>query len=485
MTVRVRIAPSPTGDPHIGTAYIGLINQVFARGSGGSFVLRVEDTDRVRSNRASEQMIFDALKWCGLTWDEGPDIGGPFGPYRQSERTELYREHVNKLIEAGYAYRCFCTPERLAALRADQRERKVNPGYDKACLHGVDAATSAQRAAAGEPFVVRLNVDRTAQTVVHDVLRDPITFSNEQVDDQVLLKSDGYPTYHLANVVDDHLMEITHVIRGEEWISSTPKHVLLYAAFGWEPPKFVHVPLLRNADKSKVSKRKNPVSLNYYRDVGIVPAALRNYLARMAWSYPVGEGEDTREKFSTDEMIEVFSLERISLGGPVFDLAKLNWLNGRYLREDYTPDQLLEALREHLLSDERLRAIVPLVHERMDRLDEFIEKTDFFFTGDVSITAEMLKPKKRELSELKQGFTGLIERLDAVSDWRTETLQEVLRSYCEEAEWKARDLFMPVRIAVTGRKATPSLFETMEVLGKERVRRRLRQALVVLKAAGH
>jgi len=485
MTVRVRIAPSPTGDPHIGTAYIGLINQVFARKEGGSFILRIEDTDRARSNALSEQMIFDALRWCGIEWDEGPDVGGEFGPYRQSERTHLYGEYVDQLIQSGKAYRCFCTSERLTELRAEQRAKKENPGYDKACLHGVTPEESERRAAAGEPFVVRLNVDRTGETIVDDLLREAITFSNEQVDDQVLLKSDGYPTYHLANVVDDHLMQISHVIRGEEWISSTPKHVLLYEAFGWSAPQFVHLPLLRNADKSKVSKRKNPVSLNYYRDAGIVPEALRNYLARMAWSYPVEEGEDSVEKFTTQEMTEAFSLERISLGGPVFDLAKLTWLNGRYLREDHTPEQLLSVLKDHLFSDERLLAILPLVHERMDRLDEFITKTDFFFTGDVTITAESLTPKKRELSEVRPALLGLVEELDGLSEWTRERLQETLRGFCESAEWKPRDLFMPVRIAVTGSKATPGLFETLEVLGKERVRRRLRVAIQVLKSAGH
>ena len=484
MTVRVRIAPSPTGDPHIGTAYIGLINQVFARKEGGVFVLRIEDTDRIRSSSQSEEMIFDALRWCGLSWDEGPDVGGDFGPYRQSERLDLYGGYVDQLIESGCAYRCFCTPERLAQLRAEQRARKENPGYDKKCLC-LSRAESERRAAEGETFVVRLNVDRSGETVVHDRLRGDITFANAQVDDQILLKSDGYPTYHLANVVDDHLMEITHVIRGEEWISSTPKHVLLYEAFGWLAPEFVHLPLLRNADKSKVSKRKNPVSLNYYRDVGIVPAALRNYLARMAWSYPVAEGEDSLEKFTTEAMIDAFTLDRISLGGPVFDLAKLTWLNGRYLREDCSPEQMLGLLRDHLLSDERLLAIIPLIHERIERLDEFICKTDFFFTGDLALNPEQLKPKKRELSELRPALTLLVEQLDGVSSWTKDVLHQTLKEFCTSHEWKPRDLFMPIRIAVTGTKASPDLFDTLEVLGKERVRRRLRVAIQILKSSGH
>jgi glutamyl-tRNA synthetase len=483
MSVRVRIAPSPTGDPHIGTAYIGLINAAYAAKMGGVFVLRVEDTDRQRSSAQSEAMIFAALRWVGLHWDEGPDVGGDYGPYRQSERLGIYKEHVAALLADGRAYRCFCSSERLHALRAEQRARKENPGYDKKCLLEVSAEHSTQRATQGDSFVVRLDVDRSGETCFHDLLRGEIRFANDQIDDQVLLKSDGYPTYHLANVVDDHLMAITHVIRGEEWITSTPKHQLLYAAFGWQPPQFVHLPLLRNADKSKVSKRKNPVSLNYYRDAGIVPEALRNYLARMAWSFPVAAGEDTVEKFTTEAMIEAFTLERISLGGPVFDLAKLTWLNGRYLREDYNPEQLLAALRQHLLSDERLLAVLPLVHERMDRLDEFIAKTDFFFTGDLELSIADMKPKKRELSEVRLILIELVECVDAISNWDRDTLEESLRTFAQAAEWKPRDLFMPVRVAITGRKATPGLFETMEVLGKERVRRRLRQAVVALQGA--
>src|SRR5262249_54673232 len=322
MSVRVRIAPSPTGDPHVGTAYIALFNYCFARKNGGTFVLRIEDTDRARSTRESEAAIERALHWVGLAWDEGPDVGGPFGPYRQSERADIYARHAAILLERGGASRRSCPPARLAALREQKkREKRSTLGYDGHC-RPIPRDESDRRAAA-EPFVVRLAMPREGKLTFHDRLRGDLEFDNAQSDDQVLLKSDGFPTYHLANDVDDHLMEITHVIRAEEWISSTPKHVVLYDAFGWRAPEWIHMPLLRNADKSKTSKRKTPVSLDYYREAGILPEALLNFLGLMGWSI----GGD-REKFGLDEMVAGFSFDRVSLGGPVFDLEKLSWLNG-------------------------------------------------------------------------------------------------------------------------------------------------------------
>src|SRR4051812_47617415 len=325
--VRVRIAPSPTGDPHVGTAYIALFNYVFARQQGGKFILRIEDTDQTRARSDSEQMIYDALHWVGLAWDEGPDVGGPHAPYRQSERAAIYQEHAQKLLASGRAYRCFCTEDRLAKLRVQQEAEKKTKGYDRHC-RGIAPGESESRAAA-EPFVVRLAVPLDGTVTWKDELREaPQQRDVHDIDDQVLLKSDGLPTYHLANVVDDHLMEITHVIRAEEWMSSTPKHVLLYQAFGWDQPAWHHMPLLRNADKSKISKRKNPVSINYYRDTGVLPHALLNFLGLMGWSF----GGD-REKFTLDEMIAAFSWDRISLGGPVFSLDKLTWLNELYIHD--------------------------------------------------------------------------------------------------------------------------------------------------------
>jgi glutamyl-tRNA synthetase len=323
--IRVRIAPSPTGDPHVGTGYIALFNYAFAKKNGGKFILRIEDTDRFRSTKESEVAILAALKWLGITWDEGPDIGGDFGPYRQSERSDIYKEYAERLLSKGAAYRCICTSERLEELRRRQLLLKQPTGYDGHCR---ECSTEEIRKAIedGASFVIRLKTPKSGNIVMHDVLRGEIVIACTEVDDQVLMKSDGFPTYHLANIVDDHLMGITHVIRGEEWISSLPKHVLLYDALGLKKPQFCHLPLLRNADKSKVSKRKNPVSLNYFKEAGFLPQALLNFLGLMAYSMP-----DGREIFSLPDFIEHFQLQRISLGGPVFDVKKLTWLNGRYL----------------------------------------------------------------------------------------------------------------------------------------------------------
>ena len=469
--VRVRIAPSPTGDPHVGTAYIALFNYVFARQQGGKFVLRVEDTDQSRARSDSEQMIFDALRWCGLSWDEGPDVGGPFAPYRQSERGEIYRAHAGMLLERGEAYRCFCTQDRLDKLRLQQDAEKKARGYDRHC-RDLDPADGTRRAAAGEPHVVRLKVPLSGPIEFTDKLRGAQSWEAREIDDQVLLKSDGMPTYHLANVVDDHLMEITHVIRAEEWISSTPKHVLLYRAFGWEPPEFIHMPLLRNADKSKISKRKHPVSINYYRDIGILPQAFLNFLALMGWSF----GGD-REKFTVDEMVSVFSWDRMSLGGPTFDLPKLTWLNEQYIHE-LSYEQLADTLIAWRLNRDFLVKVLPLVRERIKKLDEVIPATEYFFSGDLDYTAllpEMVVPEVAA-PDVGKALLDYVERFEARDGWDAKMLEEVGRAWCEALGWKTKHAFMLLRLAVTGRKASPPLFDTMAVLGKEITRRRLRRA---------
>ncbi len=476
--VRTRIAPSPTGDPHVGTAYVALFNYALARHNEGRFVLRIEDTDRQRSTAASERQILDALRWLGLDWDEGPDVGGDFGPYRQSERTAIYRERVDELVARGAAYPCFCTRERLDALRAEQKAAKGRLGYDRLC-RTLGHEEAERRCAAGEEHVIRLAMPTEGETVAHDLLRGDIAIANEQVDDQVLLKSDGYPTYHLANVVDDHLMQISHVIRAEEWISSLPKHVQLYRAFDWELPVFCHLPLLRNSDTSKISKRKNPVSLDHYRQAGILPEALLNYLALMGWTMP-----DERDQFTLDEFVREFRLDAISLGGPVFDLDKLTWLNGKYLR-DLTTDALLSRLRGNVLSDDYLSAILPLVQERIDTLADFIAYADFFFVGEVRFEDSALPKliaKGSTPQETAKALRLLLEEhLDAILEWDAATIEAAMRTFCETHEWTPKELFMPIRVAVTGRTATPPLFETMAVLGKARCRRRLRLAIDTLR----
>jgi glutamyl-tRNA synthetase len=476
MSVRVRIAPSPTGDPHVGTAYIALFNYCYAKKNGGQFILRIEDTDRTRSTPESEEAILRALRWVGLSWDEGPDKGGPHGPYRQSERAPIYQKHAQILLDYGRAYRCFCTADRLAALREEQKKAKQTLGYDGLCK-GLSPEESASRAGAGEAFVIRLAMPRGGKTTFVDKLRGQLEFDQAQSDDQVLLKSDGFPTYHLANVVDDHLMEITHVIRAEEWISSTPKHVVLYDAFGWTPPEFVHMPLLRNADKSKISKRKNPVSLDYYRDTGILPEALLNFLGLMGWSI----GGD-REKFTLPEMIEGFDFERISLGGPVFDLEKLAWLNGLYLRE-LSPAEIVARMRGFRLADDYLEKVAGLLRERIRRLDELIPQGSFFFAGDLEYDPAQLVPKGKTPAEVGKALAAYAEELDAWKGaYAAAALEAHGRTFAEKLTWKTKDLFMALRVTVTGKTASPPLFESMEVLGREMTRRRVRQAAELLAA---
>ncbi|MDQ2833823.1 MAG: glutamate--tRNA ligase [Acidobacteriota bacterium] len=553
---RVRIAPSPTGDPHVGTAYIGLINFLFARQRKGQFVLRIEDTDRTRFVSTSEQEIFHSLRWLGLTWDEGPDVGGPYGPYRQSERTEIYRQHVELLLSNGTAYRAFETPEELEALRQRQIASKLPPRYDGAHRELPQAKIDAFLAE-GRPSVIRLKVP-PGQTTFRDELRGDVTFDHNNVDDQVLLKSDGFPTYHLANVVDDHLMQITDVIRAEEWISSTPKHVLLYQAFGWQIPRFWHMPLLRNLDKSKISKRKNPVSLIYYRQAGFLPEALINFLGLMGGGMPApptptpapsprdsetptpapipGAPHPSTETlapardsgapyldsemwasgasptapahlkstptlpsppaagsnpsktpstkaseadiFSLPDMLARFQIENIRLGGPVFDLTKLRWLNGEYLRA-LTPEAFYIALRSTILSDGYLQQIAPLVQTRIETLGEFGNLTHFFFADDILPPPEVFLPKKRTLEDtlaFAAEQLALLESIDTES-WTTAHLEPALKQLGEAKQWSVKENFMLLRAVLTGSTMSPPLLESMVVFGRSRTLDRLRRFL--------
>jgi len=471
--VRVRVAPSPTGEPHVGTAYQALFNYVFAKQQRGQFILRIEDTDQERSTKESEVAILESLKWLGLTWDEGPDVGGPYGPYRQSERTAIYREHASRLLQNGHAYRCFCTKERLDKMRAENRDKKIFPGYDRTC-RAVPAEEAARRAEAGESFVLRLKVPVEGECAMPDLLRGEIRKDWQTVDDQVILKSDGFPTYHLANVVDDHLMLVTHVIRGEEWINSLPKHLKLYEYFGWKPPLFCHLPLLRNDDKNKtkLSKRKNPTSINYYRRAGFLPEALRNFMGLMGWWPPDGE-----EKFTTDKMIESFRLDAISLGGPVFDVQKLRWLNGRYIREDYNPVSLRRALVQWGLGESMLDRIVPLAQPRMETLSDWGYLTAFFFADAVPYDVADLELEGKTVDELKEILLTAIWKLEELRGFTSESIENVFRRLAERLDIPLRDLSRPFYVAVTGAKASTPLFQSMEVLGLDMVRVRLRRAI--------
>jgi glutamyl-tRNA synthetase len=483
--IRVRIAPSPTGDPHVGTAYIGLLNYLYARQRGGHFVLRIEDTDQTRFVATSEQMIFDSLRWLGLAWNEGPDVGGPYGPYRQSERTAIYREHVQLLLDSGHAYRAFETPEELEAERKAQMAAKQPPKYNGRSRHlspeGIEAKLTE-----GTSYTVRLKVPIEGSTTFRDELRGDITFDHANVDDQVLLKSDGFPTYHLANVVDDHLMRITDVIRAEEWISSTPKHVLLYKAFGWEQPRFWHMPLLRNLDKSKISKRKNPVSLIYYRESGFLPEAMLNFLGLMGGGMAqpteqeiVSKGLNTKEGdiFSLAEMIERFDFKRISLGGPVFDLTKLKWLNGEYLRK-LSPEDFFAALRSTVFSDRYLQSIVPLIQTRIETLAQVGDLAGFLFADTVQPAPEVFLPKKRTLDETLAFAAEQLTVLEA-TPFTTAELEPALKRLGEEKQWSVKENFMLLRAILTGSTMSPPLLESMIVFGKARTLDRMRRFLEV------
>ena len=473
-TVRVRVAPSPTGPPHVGTAYVALFNYAFARSESGQFTLRIEDTDRERSTMESEEHIVRALRWLGLHWDEGPDVGGPHEPYRQSERSEMYREKAQELLENGHAYRCFCTSERLADLRKKQQQEKGFVGYDGKC-RDLGAEEIQEKLDANTPFTIRLKTPQDGETGFDDRIRGSISIPNAEIDDQVLLKSDGFPTYHLANVVDDHEMEISHVVRAEEWISSTPKHIILYEAFGWEPPVFVHLPLLRNKDKTKISKRKNPTSLEWYREQGYLPEAMLNFLALMGYSLT-----EDREKFTADEMVDEFTWDRVKTSGPVFDREKLDWLNGEYIRE-MGPEEILgrilaEPYTKHTDEDaQKLLEIVKLIQERIEKLSDFDESTNFFFEAE-QYDSELLIPRKKDADFALTVCEVLEETFGAVDDWDTETLEDTTRALCEERDWKIGWVFMPLRIAITCRRVSTPLFETMEILGKEECMERLATA---------
>ena len=463
-----RIAPSPTGDPHVGTAYIALFNYAWARRNGGRFIVRIEDTDRARYVPGAEERILAALKWLGLSYDEGPDVGGPHGPYRQSERLPLYQKYAEELLKRGWAYRAFETPEELEQIR------KEKGGYDGRARN-IPPEEAEERARRGEPHVIRLKVPRPGTTEVKDELRGVVVYDNQEIPDVVLLKSDGYPTYHLANVVDNHLMGVTDVIRAEEWLVSTPIHVLLYRAFGWEAPRFYHMPLLRNPDKTKISKRKSHTSLDWYKAEGFLPEALRNYLCLMGFSMP-----DGREIFTLEEFIQAFTWERVSLGGPVFDLEKLRWMNGKYIREVLSLEEVAERVKPFLReaglsweSEAYLRRAVELMRPRFDTLKEFPEKARYLFTEDYPVSEKAQRKLEEGLPLLKE----LYPRLRAQEEWTEAALEALLRGFAAEKGVKLGQVAQPLRAALTGSLETPGLFEILALLGKERALRRLERAL--------
>lgn len=487
MNVRVRYAPSPTGFQHIGGVRTALFNYLFARSQGGKFILRIEDTDRERFHPDALNDIYETFAWLGIHWDEGPDVGGPFGPYVQSERAEMYREHAERLVAGGAAYRCYCTPERLEELKIHQQEQKLAPGYDRRCRN-LSPAEEEEFRARGIVPVIRLKVPLEGTTVMEDLILGPIERRNQDVSvDPVLLKSDGYPTYHLANVVDDHFMEISHILRAQEWIPSGPLHILLYQALGWEPPEYCHLPFVTGTDGRKLSKRHGATSIIEFRQGGYLPDALINYISLLGWSY-----DDSREFFSVAELEKLFSLEKLNKSPGVFDYKKLEWFNGAYIRER-SDDELARDLvpflqRAELLTDpplaqqmDLLRAAMPIAKERIHLLSDAPAVLGFLFTDVQTYSIDDAIPKKMDIASTIAALDTAVPALDGFEEKTDEEMEQVFRSLAEENGVKLGSLLMPLRVAVTGSRVSPPLFASMRLLGLEKSLKRVQNLKDFLK----
>lgn len=476
--IRVRFAPSPTGDPHIGSMWTAFFNWLFARANGGTFILRIEDTDQQRLVLGSREKIFEALAWYGLTPDEGPEQGGDCGPYEQSQRLELYRRHAEQLVTQGKAYYCFCTPARIDELRAAQTQQKLPPRYDKHCAT-LSTGEVTQRVTAGEAHTIRMNIPTSGTCEHDDIIRGHVSFRYDLLDDSVILKSDGFPTYHLANVIDDHEMRVSHVIRAEEWLPSVPKHIFLYDAFGWQRPIFAHLPLLLGADRAKLSKRHGATSALSFRDEGYLPQTMRNFMMLMGW-HPKGE----EEILSLDDMIKQFTLEGINPSGAVFDRTKLDWMNGVYIRT-LSPEQLMAAILpfwkkpSDTVTDTWLHQAVALVRDRLVRLTDINEFLNFVFpsvwTAELpGFDRSILVPKKgtAEATQHHLEQTGLwLERYDGV--WDAATLKEAMLTAIAAMGKKNGEILWPLRVALSLRTASPDVFDLLALLGKEESLRRI------------
>lgn len=473
--VRVRIAPSPTGDPHVGTAYMALFNLIFAKHHGGDFILRIEDTDQSRSKPEYEKNIYQALKWANISWDEGPDIGGAHGPYRQSERTEIYREYCQKLLDSGKAYKCFATPEELKEMRELGEKSGKRSGYDRR-YRNLSAEEIQEREKAKEPFVVRLKVPLTGTCEYIDAIKGPMSCPWADIDDQILLKSDGFPTYHLANVVDDHLMKITHVIRGDEWISSTPKHILLYESFGFEKPTFMHLPLLLGKDGKKLSKRKNPTSIFYYRDSGYLPEAFINFLTLMGYSM-----QKDKEIYTLSEIIQEFDAKRIGISGAFFDVKKLDWINQQYILTTIKQEDLWDRMKAWIYNDQFMQKLMPLCHTRIKNFGEFMDLCHFIFINKIPHNTHLLCPQKitpETASCILQVIIWILEKED---DWSSVYIEKASKETSELFDINHKNVVIKILYAaITGKHQGPPLFESFNLLGKDRARARLLDAIEFL-----
>ncbi len=482
--VRVRFAPSPTGKVHAGNIHTAIFDYLWARHTGGAFILRIEDTDVERKEEGAVELMMEALKWLGLDWDEGPGVGGPYAPYFQSQRLPLYKEAAEKLIAQGNAYKCYCSPERLEAMRKDQEARKVATGYDRLCRDLTPAERAAKEAAGIKP-VVRFKVPDDGQTSFHDLIYGDIVFDHANIDDFVMLKSDGFPTYHLANVVDDTAMKITHVIRGEEWISSTPRHLLMYKAFGYTPPQYIHMPMIVGADRAKLSKRRGAISILEYREMGYLPEALFNFLVMIGWSL-----DDKTEIMTRQQMIENYSLERMGKTAAAFNQEKLDWMNGVYIRNLSTEDltnRVLPFMEKGLPAEVKrpldvnyIKQIAPLIRERITTLKDAAAYADFFFTDNLEHDVSKFEDKKTDTATALQALKSAEETLSSLGIFDRDQLENTLRQLAEKLGIKAGQLFNVLRVATTARDATPPLFETMAVLGKDRCLKRIKSAIAML-----
>jgi glutamyl-tRNA synthetase len=479
---RVRFAPSPTGYLHIGGLRTALYNYLFAKKSGGKFILRIEDTDRTRLVQGAVENLISTMEWSGLIYDEGPGIGGEYGPYTQSERLRIYSEYTEKLLLSGKAYHCFCTKERLDILREGQKSRGEQTVYDKHCLK-LSNEEVIDKLGSGLPFVIRMNIKPSSKVFVKDLVRGNIEFETSLIDDQVLIKSDGFPTYHLANVVDDHLMKITHTIRGEEWLPSTPKHVLLYEAFGWEVPLFAHLPLLLNPDRSKLSKRQGDVAVEDYRAKGYMKEALINFISLLGWN-----AGDDREFYNMDELIESFSLDRINKSGAVFNIEKLEWLNAEHLRSK-SDEELASLLKEELISigkdvtnffDSFLIKVVICMKERVRFIKEIPQNASYFF--EKPLVYEEKGVQKGWKADTPSLLNAYISKINDIQEICKEDYETALRAVAEENSVGAGKLIHPIRLAVSGVSSGPGLFDILDALGKEEVISRMKMALETITA---
>jgi glutamyl-tRNA synthetase len=479
--VRVRYAPSPTGAPHVGNIRTALFTWLFARHHHGTFIVRIEDTDQAREVENGLELILESLRWLELDWDEGPGIGGPHGPYMQSERLLLYQKWAQWLVAYGHAYRCYCSPERLGQMRKEQEARKQSIGYDRRCRF-MSATERTEKEASGIASVIRLAVPLTGTTTYFDAIHGDISFDNKNVDDQVLLKSDGFPTYHLAVVVDDHDMEITHVTRGDDWISSGPKHALLYQAFGWPMPVIAQLPMTLGPDRKKLSKRHGSTSVIEFKEQGYLPEAMINFLARLGWSL-----DDKTEIFSRAELIRVFDLDKVHPSAAIFDMEKLNWLNGYYIRS-LNVEELARRIRPFLdaarleVDNQVLLRVTPLVQPRIKTLKDAVAMSDFFFVDSVHPTREQLlsKPFAAQPEQALLALQAAHATLAAVDPFGTADIEAALRALADKLGIKGGTLFTLIREAVTARPVTPPLFDTLGVLGRPRTLARIEQALQVL-----